>query len=293
MGCWSETCGITQLPINAGDKVRLFILFENYLSENKGGGSCYPNDIWAPLGLPIQGVYDDYGGIEDIIENQDTEILFSRMKKGWVTFIEEYESVSPLASMSLQEAVHWIERGKAKISLYDEERELGIMFVLEEVYQTMIKFNPIKCHHINDTYEYKPFKDILKYNLKLSYDKRYHRFFPDINETGVCEHINSLQLLSKNNIPFDNELVQELSNSLLEMKTFHHSMMLARKSYAPQSGKGSQNNEISIYKDLISTMSKIIENKENLDREDGFSLDENGYAEYMIEQNLKNKNTSK
>lgn len=293
MGSWSETCGITQLPINAGDKVRLFILFENYLSENKGGGTCYPNDIWAPLGLPIQGIYDDYGGIEDLIENEDTEILFSRMKKGWIPFVEEYEPVSPIESMSLQEAVHWIERGEAKISLYGKERSLGIMFVLEEVYQTMIKFNPIECHHINNTYEYKPNSDIIKYNFKLSYDKQDHCFFSDFNETGIKEHINSLQLLSKNNVPFDNEHVQSLFNSLLDMKIFHYSMMLARKSYAPQSGKGSQNDEISIYKDLISTMSKIIKNKEDLDREDGFSLDENGYAGYMLEQNLKNKNTSK
>lgn len=53
MGCWNETCGITQLPITDGDEVVVYLLRE-YGYQN----------VWSLIPVPFFGIYDDYGWIE-------------------------------------------------------------------------------------------------------------------------------------------------------------------------------------------------------------------------------------
>ncbi len=68
MGSWNATCGVTQLPITAGDRVVLVPLIvkqPDFLArDNLGGTGSTSNDCIAqPFSLPIAGEYDDYGGI--------------------------------------------------------------------------------------------------------------------------------------------------------------------------------------------------------------------------------------
>jgi hypothetical protein len=53
MGCWNGTCGITQLPILSGEKVRLILIARVMQSD------C----LYYPVTIPIPGTYDDYGGV--------------------------------------------------------------------------------------------------------------------------------------------------------------------------------------------------------------------------------------
>lgn len=63
MGCWNKTCGLTQLPIVAGDPVVTFLIVE---SPSKYGQThpCYSSAFWNLIPLPIYGEYDDYGWME-------------------------------------------------------------------------------------------------------------------------------------------------------------------------------------------------------------------------------------
>lgn len=61
MGCWNETCVLTQLPIYAGsDVVELRIVQGARYRASDGAG-----DTALLFGLPLKGRYDDYGGVED------------------------------------------------------------------------------------------------------------------------------------------------------------------------------------------------------------------------------------
>lgn len=61
MGCWNQTCAITNLPVTAGeDVVALFLVQQRYHRNN-----CYANCYWAPIPYFVYGKYDDYGSIED------------------------------------------------------------------------------------------------------------------------------------------------------------------------------------------------------------------------------------
>ncbi|HET8688951.1 MAG TPA: hypothetical protein VFM18_20265 [Methanosarcina sp.] len=61
MGCWNKTCGLTGLPIFAGEDVYVFVLEKNMSDSDR----CYSTAFWRPVLLPFYSVYDDYGGGED------------------------------------------------------------------------------------------------------------------------------------------------------------------------------------------------------------------------------------
>lgn len=76
MGSWNKTCGLTRLPIIAGEDVYVF-----FLRERKGYiDRCYSTALWEPNLLNFQAKYNDYGGIEDVVEGNHTEALVQSMR---------------------------------------------------------------------------------------------------------------------------------------------------------------------------------------------------------------------
>lgn len=66
MGSWSVYCGISQIAITSGHKCVFVPLKENKYGEY---------DEYIPASLPIFGEYDDYGGLENIEENENTKLI--------------------------------------------------------------------------------------------------------------------------------------------------------------------------------------------------------------------------
>jgi len=85
MGCWNQTCMLTQLPILAGDKVKVFLLRQ---IGDIGNGMVYPTDVCRPVTPPIDAEYNDYGSVENINENYATKLI----KKAcwWESTSEEF-----------------------------------------------------------------------------------------------------------------------------------------------------------------------------------------------------------
>jgi hypothetical protein len=66
MGCWSVNCGISNIAITCGNKCVLLPL-----KKNKGG----EYKEYQPATLPIFGEYNDYGGIENIVQDDNTKLI--------------------------------------------------------------------------------------------------------------------------------------------------------------------------------------------------------------------------
>src|SRR5579885_552791 len=152
MGCWCETCGVTQLPINAGDKVRVFVMIsqDSYAFDDGGfggGGTCYTTDRWAPIGPPIRGEYDDYGGVENIVMDDAAKIVEERLRAGWVPLTSKHEWDKIPDKLELSDYLHYIERDRGKLEERGKTHHIGLMFVLEDIYQTMVGFDTIEAHH--------------------------------------------------------------------------------------------------------------------------------------------------
>ena len=78
MGCWNETCMLSHLQIMHGDAVELIILVNNNRDANKST-RVYYNESYAPLILPIEATYNDYGGVENEKVPSYTERLLRSM----------------------------------------------------------------------------------------------------------------------------------------------------------------------------------------------------------------------
>lgn len=61
MGCWNQTCGLTQLHIRHGDEVMVFAMVKN----RKVDSLCYSTPFYSPIMMPFYAKYDDYGGGEE------------------------------------------------------------------------------------------------------------------------------------------------------------------------------------------------------------------------------------
>jgi hypothetical protein len=79
MGSFNYTCGISELPIGAGDPVRLLMMTESPFYV-PGRMTCYMYDIWTPRAFPLRAIYNDYGSVEEIEEGVGLDLWFEGLK---------------------------------------------------------------------------------------------------------------------------------------------------------------------------------------------------------------------
>ena len=79
MGCWNQTCAISQIAITHGDPVVCLFVTENDGLEASGCHSV--TDAWNITFLPFRASYDDYGGVEDIVEDWNTDYILNYLRK--------------------------------------------------------------------------------------------------------------------------------------------------------------------------------------------------------------------
>lgn len=59
MGCWNKTCALSGLHIKVGDDTYVFVL-----EQQEEFDKCYSTGLYAPVLLPFESKYNDYGGGE-------------------------------------------------------------------------------------------------------------------------------------------------------------------------------------------------------------------------------------
>lgn len=164
MGCWNETDMLTQLPILAGDPVKVFILLEE-LSEQR---SCSCDSAWKPLCLPISGKYDDYGRIEDIQEDWNTQAILKHCNGALQTnmwllsergqTMAQYDKIlTQFPYTSIRDLLRAIERDYlCRRSAYCTERKhkaISLAMVHDEMYQAAIGLNDLPETYLNEMRE--------------------------------------------------------------------------------------------------------------------------------------------
>lgn len=76
MGCFNRTGFLSHLPIGYEDEIVVFLLADNTKVEYQTSIPCYPNSGgYTPLCLPFFGTYDDYGGIENVVDDFNSRYL--------------------------------------------------------------------------------------------------------------------------------------------------------------------------------------------------------------------------
>ena len=177
MGSWNETCGISQLPIRPGEKVRVLFIVGRppYSDNNRTGGIYYVDDIYYPYALPVRGEYGDYGYIENVVEDWNTEHIINLLKRDMVEKElgenKYHDPPTKKDNLTIENVVEWIgenrvdleyfrrhydydfESRPSKETLVKEERViyyLGHVFILENIYQTCISRGILEWGEYND-----------------------------------------------------------------------------------------------------------------------------------------------
>lgn len=154
----------------------------------------------------------------------------------------------------------------------------------EKIYQTMINYNPIEAHHSDVGFYYRPYKKILEIDIKEYYQdlidnvKMYQNLIgKNISLSVSALASNSWNTFSgfsfseenrvmsayreylvncaKQNMSFDE--IKIVADAMVENKMFMNSMENLRKSFVPQNGYGSQDENYDLFKNLADVMKEV------------------------------------
>lgn len=129
MGCWNGTCMISNLPIISGEKIKLVLLQSGYNPNVIGhSGYVYSNEVLAPAFLPISGEYNDYGGIENIIEDWNYKIVDKYLKTKFGKILEIDGDVND--DWELIDFIDGIERGEPKYKVNEDFTKCNLSSVM-------------------------------------------------------------------------------------------------------------------------------------------------------------------
>jgi hypothetical protein len=306
MGCWNETCGISQLPILGGDKVKLVVLVGGNSDFILGSGTSYINEIWSPISIPISGEYNEYGSLteDSIVEDEASAMLFDSIKRYWTQSTHE-EWLSYVGNnnenpdLNLFEAIKYIERGKVTRKGYKgNEEKLSLFFILEDVYNACISYNPVVADFYKNAYYYRHYHEAMTKDI--------HRFYDSLQEVknsnptalmvntifAESQYITPISTtynfkdkiidLIKNNVTKEDPKFKKLVSMIIDYCSLVNSMSSARKMWQPQTGKGSQNNALDVYKLINKSMNKLMSIRS---KEQNTKRDKEGYSKWERKHN--------
>tara|TARA_Y100000034_G_scaffold59528_1_gene72387 strand:+ start:13634 stop:14767 length:1134 start_codon:yes stop_codon:yes gene_type:complete len=321
MGCFNVASTCSGLSLGCNDDVLFFPLipFSNY-NKLEGGvmlphtsylvsneGACI---FYKPFCLPIKGKYNDYGGIEDIVEDENT------------AYLEEF------FDMTIQEFIDGIQEGN--LSHEDPEKD-EILSSLSGMWENAVFYRNI-INKYNNEFNLANKSDISLNNLKhLNFnidknkntgDKRYHTYvshpsYPDFfgHSDGTWTHffhkgntlkpvynIKSLFQLIKsegfdlkgiqNISDFDNLSVHELKLKLFVEKnknlkisqSFNQNNTLEILNSFKDNIKDMSEKEIEVFKSKVFSAIELSNDRKLYN--DNYYLRENKYLRYAANQNL-------
>lgn len=221
MGSWNATCGMSQLPIHSGNKVKLVFLKKSPYFEDSsfGNGFCYANRLFAPFYTPISGKYNDYGSLKNIDDPDDKH--FNNILKALNMEKDDYDS--------FEELITDISR--------QEIPDLGFVFIHEDLYY--------KCIAINGKRQYgwgPESSDILSYMTPIL--TKFLKYDPlDFSNDGI--YTKDLPTLIRSNI-YSPTFNQPEVKDLLDFYIFQDFMEEGRKFWSLQGSAGSQDSNYSV-----------------------------------------------
>lgn len=236
MGCWNETCMITQLPITSNQKVALFILKK---MRNR----------YVVSSFAIKGTYNDYGQLdEDTIELHDEHLKILKYQDDFNEFNSVYEIIKGIE----REELEGYALGFINISIFNSMLEhmnntssYNTKSINNEISELLGKSINVLHPEMGVVYfdEYKP-----KNNTLLEEARSVESVLYELRKAIFIE------LFDNNNdkiIPFISELI-----------VFNDAMFRGRKIYTSFSDySGSQSEYYGIHSVIADTVHKEIELK--------------------------------
>ena len=241
MGCWNETCMVSNLPISNGDRIVAIPIIESGNEKAKG---IYATDYWAPFLPFVRGRYDDYGSIESAADE-----AFEKIAK---EFLLKDEAIYDMTGPDfINEFVNQVSRNECdfkfpQVTYVKFAQRVRIAFVHESIFDKMIRKSTAAKIAWDFILSDKTFSlawrcaDGIYYHQGVFYPTGRRKMIPDLLEMGEEKRIE-------------------------EMVKFTGALDELRMCYHPATGSGSQESVTSFMlemKEKIAELAKEIVNKE-------------------------------
>jgi len=217
MGHFSHTCKLTGLPITGGTPVVLFPImpsnkeYEYSLDSLKKCGTTYQcsNDAhhfkFTPCWFPIKGIYNDYGGLKNIVEDDNTKVLekyYGLSIQQLINIITcgrkddgyDQESLGSIMDPSIK-----YEYGKpVYLKRYKELLKISGMWIHREIYDELTKSPTGNCFDKLDLgtpelLESLEFVEIEKSKTEKRYNRQFKLDNLIVNSDGTWLHVPNNQ----------------------------------------------------------------------------------------------------
>lgn len=274
MGCWNQTCALTNLPILNGDDVYTFILIQ---TPNARTSLCHPTAFWEPMPLFFEGKYNDYGSVDncnglmiptitDFIKNNLIEFEVGENSCHDIAVSKDGFDLNKLFETEHKDRLYItnpIFGGKQSVKHIEIRKQvldsLLKAYTIEEYVGYDVETQNIGYaqHSFDDMLNFGySFLDITKKLEKESFKRwdifeystcRFTNHLPsDIKHNGLGVVITELLLKS---LDADNvELSRTIIHQLCVYIWLHHIMNSGRRIWSPQSGAGSQETDTLVQK---------------------------------------------
>lgn len=262
MGSWYETCGLSQLPIHSGDQIMVFILIENKLGKDDLEPSFSgTTGKFQPVGIPVSGTYNDYGGIEATCEN--AAAMFEMLTQGqnrmyrinvtenidlndiqnfealYNDVIERGESTNMSAMMIRKDIFESLKaQASEKVAAYARD-----MKAFEETYRNLIQNGKATYGEDEHPYVIQQFVE-MDLNEALDYDNKFADYLAGFR---VKYSLRSFLRLAATESGIPEPVKQGVIDGVIADKWLKR----LRKAWVPQSGKGSQDSDFEAHMALF------------------------------------------
>lgn len=303
MGCWNKTCAMSNLHINAGDRVYVFLIEE----QSSKTYHCDSNHLYSPILVPFYSRYDYYGAGENssgvalpviidslkqkLIEKEvgenhyhdlevkreklTVDVLFELMREQRLYVDNPYRRNFPDQPQELK--IEFVMMRKDivdkilynyKIDYYDanfETKEIGLNDILEDVDFVISYFQ----EENNDCSNLKEFRTITPHFLIEALRERNSKmsslfeYFDSLYDSRIVFIVGTLNHFIENG---ESEKAKEFLTDALKGAFIAKFMENTRRSWIPQCGEGSQNTDPDGHKLLAETIIEVLQKeKEELD----------------------------
>lgn len=255
MGSYYGTCGVTNLPIEDGDEVVLFVL-ENALAVSLPDcNMCYCDTLYYPVSPPIRATYEDYG---------DFAPQGNEGQKNAEIFLKDLERAAPKIGKISWDAFGELLREGATVPGTENskkgaarvEKQLYLFPVMAAVYEKMTQyafknkdFQRRMGFRFDDamrdaSFQRKSLRKIVDPEWdrdNREFAKQCSRMFtrsdvPNISSFEWHAGVAAESFLAKG----EETTIEDVSATAKEFLAFKFAMDDLRKSFAPLSGGGSQ-----------------------------------------------------
>lgn len=245
MGSWKETCMMSNLPINLGDDVAVFVLRPVY-NITKEGRLCYHDDRYSPLGFPIKAKYNDYGYAEDFSNEDMHEAIFKKYQffESHINHLTGSQEYTVYEWKSLTAFLRDVSRGDLYMETLSKKHKVTLAFVhldlCDRLIENMSQRTPFEQTETYSTLlALRVARALGRYKFLKSNEMFTSNIFPNLLhlDESKYRHLNEIAQLY-----FDTADIRFL-HGIMNYLVWHQVMTLSRKGYYMNSGCGGDEEE--------------------------------------------------